>query len=113
MRAAVSIPVEPEAKEEAVANTQPKPDSRNIPNPAKLDGSEMPPLHSGRDDEETHEERLIDEAVDESFPASDPPAIAQPDSSLAVKNAAQKGRETPSAEPDPRKKNVKPRGDTQ
>ena len=29
-------------------------------------------------DAEEHEEQLIDEAVDESFPASDPPAIAQP-----------------------------------
>lgn len=95
-----------------MANTQPKPNPRNIPNPAKLDGTEMPPLHGGRDDEETHEERLIDEAVDESFPASDPPAIAQPDSSLAVKSAAGKGRETPAAEPDPQKKNVQRSGDT-
>jgi hypothetical protein len=79
---------------------QTKPDARNIPNPAKLDGSEMPPPHAGRDDEDEHEERLIDEAVDESFPASDPPAIAHPGSSLAVKEEAEEGRKTPRAEGD-------------
>jgi len=63
-------------------NPKAKPSERNIPNPAKLDGSEMPPPHAGNDDEEEHEERLIDEAVDESFPASDPPAIAQPGSKV-------------------------------
>jgi len=35
-----------------------------------------PPLKKAGTDK--HEEGLIDEAVDESFPASDPPAIAQP-----------------------------------
>src|SRR4051812_10630359 len=32
-----------------------------------------------------HDERVIDEAVDESFPASDPPSVTDPASSLAVK----------------------------
>jgi hypothetical protein len=45
-----------------------------------------------------HDERVIDEAVDESFPASDPPAIASPSSTAAVKSAAEAGREVP--EPD-------------
>jgi hypothetical protein len=89
-----------------------KPDERNIPNPAKVDGGNVPPPRAGREDEEEHEERLIDEAVDESFPASDPPAPAHPDSSLAVKSAAEKGRPTTPSEPDPKKKNVKPSGDT-
>jgi hypothetical protein len=60
-------------------------------------------------DDEDHEEHLIDEAVDESFPASDPPAIAHPSSTLAVKRAAEAGRQTPAAEPDPAKTNVQPR----
>src|SRR4051812_46864209 len=59
---------------------------------------------------EQHEESLIDEAVDESFPASDPPAIAHPSSSLAVKKVAESGRDTPSAEPDPAKAKLKSRG---
>jgi hypothetical protein len=49
------------------------------------------------------EERKIDEAVDESFPASDPPAIASPSGTQAVKKLAEEGREVP--EPDcPEKK---------
>jgi hypothetical protein len=43
----------------------------------------------------SHEERLIDEAVDESFPASDPPAIASPSGTQAVKKIAEDGREVP------------------
>ena len=45
--------------------------------------------------------------MDESFPASDPPAIANPSSTLAVKKIAESGRDTPAAEPDPAKENVK------
>jgi hypothetical protein len=41
------------------------------------------------------DERAIDEAVDESFPASDPPAIASPSSTAAVKQLAEEGREVP------------------
>ncbi|HSN19425.1 MAG TPA: hypothetical protein VLS49_02035 [Usitatibacter sp.] len=95
-----------------MANPQQKPDARNIPNPAKLDGSKMPAPRAGSEDEETHEERLIDESVDESFPASDPPAVSQPSGTLAVKSAAEKGRETTPSEPDPKKKNQKPSGNT-
>jgi hypothetical protein len=79
------------------------------PKPApKVPATQVPPPKLGHHDEETHEEHLIDEAVDESFPASDPPAIANPSSTLAVKKAAQQGRETPDAEPDPAQQNLKP-----
>jgi hypothetical protein len=39
-----------------------------------------------------HEEWLLDEAVEESFPASDPPAIVSPSSTLAVNKIAEEGR---------------------
>jgi hypothetical protein len=58
------------------------------------------------DQPEEHEESLIDEAVDESFPASDPPAISHPGGTLAVKKIAESGRQTPPAEPDPAKEKV-------
>ena len=83
--------------------------ANNAPQPApKISSTRTAPPKLGQTDCEEHEERLIDEAVDESFPASDPPAIAQPSSSLAVKKVAEDGRETPSAEPDPAKENLKP-----
>ena len=44
--------------------------------PPKLPATKLPPHPSPRDPE--HEEWRIDEAEDESFPASDPPAPAQP-----------------------------------
>ena len=52
------------------------------------------------------EERVIDEAVDESFPASDPPAIASPSSTAAVKQQAEEGREVvePDCPPEDKKK---------
>ena len=84
-----------------MANTAPRP-------APKIDATKTPPPKLGETGCDEHEERLIDEAVDESFPASDPPAIAQPSSSLAVKKVAEQGRETPPAEPDPAKENVKP-----
>jgi hypothetical protein len=84
-----------------MANPHPKP-------APKLHATETPPPRLGETREEKHEEDLIDEAVDESFPASDPPAIAQPSSTLAVKKAAEAGRETPAAEPDPAGENVQP-----
>jgi hypothetical protein len=45
--------------------------------PAKrheFDPREKPPLPPA----ETHEEQVIDEAIEESFPASDPPAHRRP-----------------------------------
>ena len=83
--------------------------ANNAPQPApKISATRTAPPKLGQTDCEEHEERLIDEAVDESFPASDPPAIAQPSSSLAVKKVAEDGRDTPPAEPDPAKENLKP-----
>ena len=87
-----------------MANPHPKP-------APKIPATRTPPPRLGETQEEKHEEDLIDEAVDESFPASDPPAIAHPSGTLAVKKAAEAGRETPAAEPDPEKKNLKPTDD--
>jgi hypothetical protein len=90
--------------------TQPRKPEKQTRKPApKLMASEVKG-HS-LDRPEDHEESLIDEAVDESFPASDPPAISHPGGSLAVKKVAETGRDTPAAEPDPGKKNVKKCGD--
>jgi hypothetical protein len=63
----------------------------------KIPATQVPP--PGQDAAaEDHEEDVIDEAVDESFPASDPPAIASPGGTLAVKKVAEQGRDVP--EPD-------------
>jgi hypothetical protein len=71
------------------------------PKPApKIPATKVPPPRVAQDDEEKCES-VIDEAVDESFPASDPPAIASPSSSAAVKQVEGEGRE--SAEPDAEK----------
>jgi hypothetical protein len=51
-----------------------------------------------------HEEWVLDEAVEESFPASDPPATSNPNSTLAVKKIHDEGRKTPPTEEDLRKK---------
>ena len=64
----------------------------------KLHATPVPPAEHAQGDE--HEERMIDESVDESFPASDPPAIQSPSGTLAVKKAAEQGREVPPAECD-------------
>ena len=66
------------------------------PEAPKLHATPVPPAEHASGEE--HEERVIDEAVDESFPASDPPAIQSPSSTMAVKKQAEEGRETP--EPD-------------
>lgn len=84
------------------------PSSRPAP---KIDATKVPPPNLAESDSEKLEECQIDEAVDESFPASDPPAIASPSSTLAVKKVAEAGRDTPPAEPDPAKENVKPTPD--
>ena len=61
--------------------------AHQTPRPApKLHATPVPPAEHARDADE-HEERKIDEALDESFPASDPPAIQDPSSTLAVKRA--------------------------
>lgn len=71
---------------------------KQMPKPApKIPATKVPPPRMAGDDEEKCE-RVIDEAVDESFPASDPPAIASPSSTAAVKQVEEEGRET--AEPD-------------
>ena len=75
------------------------------PKPApKISATKVPPPHKAAGDDENCE-RAIDEAVDESFPASDPPAIASPSSTAAVKGVEGEGRE--SAEPDASKKESK------
>ena len=70
------------------------------PKPApKIPATRTAPLDvASGDDAVEHEEQLIDEALDESFPASDPPAIASPSGSAAVKHQAEEGRKTPPAE---------------
>jgi hypothetical protein len=78
------------------------------PKPApKIPATKVPPPRVARDEDEK-EESVIDESVDESFPASDPPAIASPGSSPAVKRVEDEGRE--SAEPDTSHGKTKRRG---
>lgn len=55
----------------------------------KVHATKVPPTKVSHPE---HEEHVIDEAVDESFPASDPPAIASPSGSMAVKKLAEEGR---------------------
>ena len=72
--------------------------SKPAPKPApKLHHTKVPLPKAGEHDAK-HEEKLLDEAIDESFPASDPPAITQPHSSLAVKKIGEEGRATPETE---------------
>jgi hypothetical protein len=78
------------------------------PKPApKIPATKVPPPRAASDEDET-EERVIDEAVDESFPASDPPAIASPGSTAAVKKLEEEGRETPEPDPDGHEAKDKP-----
>jgi hypothetical protein len=82
---------------------------QDTPKPApKIQSTKLPHPKLGESHPDDHEEMLIDEAVDESFPASDPPAIASPSGSVAVKKVAEEGRDVPEAEPDPKKENQKP-----
>lgn len=65
----------------------------------KIAATKTPPLDAGNGEGAAeHEEHLIDEALDESFPASDPAAIASPSGSVAVKHQAEEGRKTAPAE---------------
>lgn len=67
---------------------------RTAPKPApKIPATRVPPPPVARNAEEKAE-RAIDEAVDESFPASDPPAIASPSGSAAVRQVEESGRKT-------------------
>jgi len=74
----------------------------------KIHATKTPPPKLGTTSADEHDEGMIDEAVDSSFPASDPPAIASPGSTLAVKKVAREGRDVDPAEPDPQKKKMKP-----
>ena len=65
----------------------PKPQHK--PAAPKVAATPVPPTKTSHPD---HDESLMDEAVDESFPASDPPAIANPGGSMAVKNLERQGR---------------------
>ena len=56
----------------------------------KLHATKVPPATRTRKGTASHEEDVIDEAIDESFPASDPPAIVSPSSTLAINNAGKK-----------------------
>ena len=76
-----------------MANTPQQPDSSPAP---KIPATLTPPPQKVQG--EDHDDAVMDEAVDESFPASDPPAIVNPGSTQAVKKVAEEGRETP--EPD-------------
>ena len=58
----------------------------------KIDSSELHPTPAAN--AAKHEEWVVDEAVDESFPASDPPSTSAPGGSQAVKNQHKEGRET-------------------
>ena len=49
----------------------------------KIATTPVPPPPLGKASAERHEEGLIDEAVDESFPASDPPTTSEPGSTLS------------------------------
>lgn len=84
----------------------PSPRKGNTP---KIDSTRTRPPNLAETGKDEHEERLIDEAVDESFPASDPPAIVNPHSTLAVKKVAEEGRDVPPAEPDPAQRSMRPK----
>ena len=71
----------------------------------KVSATKIPPVTKASNPK--HDEWVIDEAIDESFPASDPPAIASPSSRMAVKNLADEGRARPPEESDPKMKREK------
>ena len=76
-----------------MANSTQQPDSNPAP---KIPATRTPPAQKVQG--EGHDEAVMDEALDESFPASDPAAIVNPGSTQAVKKVAEEGREV--IEPD-------------
>ncbi|MEO8134881.1 MAG: hypothetical protein ABI831_12985 [Betaproteobacteria bacterium] len=65
--------------------TMPKPPPKK-PAP-KLHATRTPPIEGAH--AVPRDERLIDEAVDESFPASDPPAVGAPETTQILKKKAE------------------------
>lgn len=57
--------------------------------PPKLHATRTPPSDPAHAHAVPRDERAIDEAVDESFPASDPPSVTQPGSTQALKKKAE------------------------
>jgi len=72
---------------------------KQTPPAPKTSGTKIPPVTNP--DNPKHDEWALDEALDESFPASDPPAIPNPGSTQAVKKLAEEGRAIPHDEADP------------
>jgi hypothetical protein len=70
-------------------------------NPTLPNGPSRPAPPAGTPE---HEEWLLDEAVEESFPASDPPAPVLPGSSEAVNRLREQGRKGPPTEKELAKK---------
>jgi hypothetical protein len=60
-----------------------------------LPRTKRPPPPTGTPE---HEEWLLDEAVNDTFPASDPPAAMHPGNTLAVNKMSDEGRETTTEE---------------
>ena len=63
---------------------------RQKPAARKLASTPVPPPPVDKVGAKAHEEGLIDEAVDESFPASDPSAASQPGSIASEKKKRKK-----------------------
>jgi len=76
-----------------MANAPQPPDTSPAP---KIPATRTPPAQKVQG--EKHDDAVMDEALDESFPASDPAAIVNPGSTQAQKSVAEEGREV--AEPD-------------
>lgn len=73
--------------------------STPTPPAPKTSGTKIPAVPKPGDPK--HDEWALDEALDESFPASDPAAIPNPGSTQAVKKLAEEGRAVAPDEADP------------
>ncbi|MEP7262800.1 MAG: hypothetical protein ABI669_16435 [Usitatibacter sp.] len=69
------------------------PTKSQAPTAPKLPATKTPPPELVKGD--AHEERAIDEGLDESFPASDPPSSSTPGSTAAVKHTAENENKAP------------------